>query len=73
MGLDNLITVFFTDNELACLDAAMSEIGKVIKDKAVNLTPKRRQLHGRVADEMEVWKQQFSGSKNSQKTQEKKV
>jgi hypothetical protein len=55
MALDNLITVFFTDEELARLDAAVSEIEKIIKNKAVNLTPKQRQLYGRVAYEMEVW------------------
>jgi hypothetical protein len=31
------------------------EMETIIKDKAVNLTPKQRQSYGRVAYEMEVW------------------
>jgi hypothetical protein len=55
MALDNLISVSFTEDELARIDRAMTEIETVIKDKALNLTPKQRQLYGRVAYELEVW------------------
>jgi hypothetical protein len=55
MALDNLISVTFTDNDLNRIDTALSEIEDVIKGKVINLTPKQRQLYGRVAYEMEVW------------------
>jgi hypothetical protein len=55
MALDNLISVVFTDEEIAKMDSAMSEIEDIIKGKSVNLTPKQRQTYGRVAYEMEVW------------------
>jgi hypothetical protein len=55
MALDNLISVFFTDEEIARIDRALSEIESIFKGKAVNLTPKQRQAYGRVAYEMEVW------------------
>jgi hypothetical protein len=55
MALDNLISVEFTVDELSHIDSALSEIENIIKGKAVNLTPKQRQVYGRVAYEMEVW------------------
>ncbi len=55
MALDNLIQVHFTPDELARMDAALSEIENIMKGKAVDLTPKQRQQYGRVAYEMEVW------------------
>jgi hypothetical protein len=55
MALDNLISVVFTDEEVARMDSALSELENVLKGKAVNLTPKQRQTYGRVAYEMEVW------------------
>ncbi|MDR2382657.1 MAG: hypothetical protein LBD76_02095 [Prevotellaceae bacterium] len=55
MALDNLITVVFTEEEIARMDGALSEIENILKGKAVNLTPKQRQLYGRVAYDMEVW------------------
>ncbi|MDR1154133.1 MAG: hypothetical protein LBL04_05430 [Bacteroidales bacterium] len=55
MALDNLISVSFTEDELVRLDRALMEIEDIMKGKAVNLTPKQRQLYGRVAYEMEVW------------------
>ncbi|MDR1338693.1 MAG: hypothetical protein LBK58_01330 [Prevotellaceae bacterium] len=55
MALDNLISVSFTEDELARIDRALMEMETIIKGKAVNLTPKQRQLYGRVAYEMEVW------------------
>jgi hypothetical protein len=55
MALDNLISVVFTDEEMARVDSAMSEIENIIAGKAINLTPKQRQTYGRVAYEMEVW------------------
>jgi hypothetical protein len=55
MALDNLVSVSFTPDELARVDAALSDIEKILKGKVINLNSKQRQLHGRVAYEMEVW------------------
>jgi cob(I)alamin adenosyltransferase len=55
MALDNLISVSFTSDELKRIDTAMSEIENILTGKVINLTPKQRQLYGRVAYEMEVW------------------
>jgi hypothetical protein len=40
------ISVAFTDDELSCIDSSLSVI---VKEKTVNLTPKQRQIYGRVA------------------------
>jgi hypothetical protein len=55
MALDKLISVVFTEEEIASIDSALSAIENIVKSKAVNLTPKQRQFYGRVAYEMEVW------------------
>jgi hypothetical protein len=55
MALDNLITVVLTDEKVSKIDTAMSEIENIIKNKAVDLTPKHRQTYGSVAYEPEVW------------------
>ncbi|MDR3309289.1 MAG: hypothetical protein LBS80_04970 [Tannerella sp.] len=55
MALDNLISVNFTAEELSIIDKALADITSVLNGKAVNLTPKQRQQHGRLAYEMEVW------------------
>jgi hypothetical protein len=55
MALNNLISVSFTDEELLQIDEALSSIEKILKDKAVNLTPRQRLQYGRVAYDMEVW------------------
>jgi hypothetical protein len=54
MALDNLVSVVFSNAEIAIIDAALSEIENILKGKAVNLTPKQRQTYGRVAYDMEV-------------------
>jgi hypothetical protein len=55
MALDNLITAVFNDDELSRMDSTMTEIENIIRDKAVNLTPKQRRSYGRAAYELEVW------------------
>jgi hypothetical protein len=55
MALDNLITVVFTDEEIAETDSAMTKIKSILECKVVNLTPKQRQSYGRVAYENEIW------------------
>lgn len=55
MALDNLISIEFSAQEIADLNAALSAIEAIITPKAVNLTEKQRQQYGRVKYEMEVW------------------
>jgi hypothetical protein len=55
MALDNLISVEFTPEELATIDAALASIELITAKKAVNLTSKQRRTYGRVAYEMEEW------------------
>jgi hypothetical protein len=55
MALDNLISVVLSDEDLAVIDAALTNIELIVAKKAVNLTPRQRQAHGRVAYEMEEW------------------
>lgn len=55
MALENLISVQFTEAELNQMDDAFSVIEGILKGKAVNLSSRQRQLHGRVKYEMEVW------------------
>jgi hypothetical protein len=55
MALENLISVQFTDAELKQMDDAFTIIEGVLKGKAINLSAKQRQQHGRVKYEMEVW------------------
>ena len=43
MAFENLISIQFTESELAQLDAAMASIAQVLRDKTINLTPEQRQ------------------------------
>lgn len=50
MALDNLITVVFTEEEIAQINAAIDSINTVLEGKAVNLTPDERRQYGSIAD-----------------------
>lgn len=55
MAIDNLISVSFTDEELAQIKKAMAGIATVLNGKTVNLTPQERQQYGRIADKNKVF------------------
>ena len=55
MAIDNLISISFTDSELAALDNALTAIEGIINGKFINLTPDERQQHARVGKETEDW------------------
>lgn len=55
MPQDNLISVSFTQQELAGLDSALSSIQTILKGKLVNLTPRERQRYASVSTEMSPW------------------
>ncbi|GAA4106210.1 hypothetical protein GCM10022393_00540 [Aquimarina addita] len=51
MALENLISINFTDKELATLDGHLAGIKTVLTGKTVNLTPDQRQQYGRIANQ----------------------
>lgn len=55
MAFENLISIQFTEAELAQLDAAMASIAQVLRDKTINLTPEQRQQYGRIAEQNKLF------------------
>ncbi len=51
MALENLISLSFSEEELASLDAHVEGIRTILKDKMVNLTPDERRQYGRIANQ----------------------
>ncbi|MHA7058272.1 hypothetical protein ACWGOQ_0013700 [Aquimarina sp. M1] len=51
MALENLISVSFTEEELAQLDAHLLGIRQILNGKTVNLTPDQRRQYGRIANQ----------------------
>lgn len=55
MALENLISVEFTNAELAQLDTAFSTIDTVLQGKTINLTPEQRQQYGSIAEQNKLF------------------
>ncbi|WP_298547681.1 hypothetical protein [uncultured Aquimarina sp.] len=51
MALENLISISFTEEELATLDGHLAGIKTVLTGKTINLTPDQRQQYGRIANQ----------------------
>jgi hypothetical protein len=51
MALENLISVSFTDEELAQLDLQLAGIQQILEGKTINLTTDQRQQYGRIANQ----------------------
>ncbi|WP_378180890.1 hypothetical protein [Aquimarina sp. SS2-1] len=51
MALENLISVSFTEEELAQLDQHLLGIRQILNGKTVNLTPDQRRQYGRIANQ----------------------
>lgn len=51
MALENLISVAFTEEELANFDTHLTGIQNILSGKTVNLTPEQRQQYGRIANQ----------------------
>ena len=51
MALENLISVSFTEEELAQLDQHLLGIRQILTGKTVNLTPDQRRQYGRIANQ----------------------
>ncbi|MBW8523553.1 hypothetical protein K0U91_12310 [Chryseobacterium chendengshani] len=55
MALDNLISINFSDSELANLDQAIQSIESILGGKTINLTPDQRQQYGRIAEQNKLF------------------
>lgn len=55
MALDNLISLTFSENDLATIDQALNSIATVLTGKPVNLTPDLRQQYGRIAEQNKLF------------------
>lgn len=54
MALDNLISVEFTNEQLAKINQAIALLNEVLAGKSVNLTPEERKQYGSIADRNKV-------------------
>lgn len=55
MALDNLISLSFSNEELAALDQALQMIQTTLSGKTINLTPDERQQYGRIAEQNKLF------------------
>ncbi|RKT01627.1 hypothetical protein [Chryseobacterium defluvii] len=51
MAFENLISMSFSQEELAALDQAIQNMESTLSGKTVNLTPEQRQQYGRIAEQ----------------------
>jgi len=51
MALENLISVSFTEEELAQLDQHLAGIKTILSGKTINLTAEKRRQYGRIANQ----------------------
>lgn len=55
MALDNLISLSFSNEELAAIDQALQAIQTALSGKTINLTPEQRQQYGRIAEQNKLF------------------
>ncbi len=55
MALENLISISFTEQELAQLDMAIATLENVLQGKTINLTPEQRQQYGSIAEQNKLF------------------
>ncbi|MCU7615809.1 hypothetical protein NZ698_01245 [Chryseobacterium sp. PBS4-4] len=55
MALDNLISITFSETELATLEQAIQDIETVLNGKTINLTPEQRQQYGSIAEQNKLF------------------
>lgn len=55
MALDNLISLSFSDDDLAAIDQAILAIQAALSGKTINLTPEQRQQYGRIAEQNKLF------------------
>lgn len=61
MALNNLLSVIFTEAELAQLDNALTIIETVLQGKTIHLTPEQRQTYGRIAEQNKLFVNKAKG------------
>lgn len=61
MALDNLISLTFSDSDLAAIDQALQSIETVLHGKTINLTPEQRQQYGRIAEQNKLFVNKAKG------------
>jgi len=61
MALDNLISIAFSESDLATLDQAIQTIETVLYGKTINLTPEQRQQYGRIAEQNKLFVNKAKG------------
>jgi len=55
MALDNLISIAFSDNDIASIDQAIQSIETILNGKTINLTADQRQQYGRIAEQNKLF------------------
>ncbi|MBB4804879.1 hypothetical protein HNP38_000151 [Chryseobacterium defluvii] len=55
MAFDNLISVSFSNEDLAALDQSIQSIENILSGKTINLTPDQRQQYGRIAEQNKLF------------------
>ncbi|WP_262150659.1 hypothetical protein [Chryseobacterium foetidum] len=61
MALNNLLSVIFTEAELAQMDQALTMFEAVLLGKTIHLTPEQRQQHGRIAEQNKLFVNKAKG------------
>ncbi|WP_231433799.1 MULTISPECIES: hypothetical protein [unclassified Chryseobacterium] len=61
MALNNLLSVMFTEAELAQMDQALTIFEAVLVGKTIHLTPDQRQQHGRIAEQNKLFVNKAKG------------
>lgn len=61
MALNNLLSVTFTEAELAQMDQALTMFEAVLLGKTIHLTPDQRQQYGRIAEQNKLFVNKAKG------------
>ncbi|MCD0480661.1 hypothetical protein LPB90_19635 [Chryseobacterium sp. LC2016-29] len=61
MAFDNLISLTFSENDLATIDQAIQTIEGILSGKTINLTPEQRQQYGRIAEQNKLFVNKAKG------------
>lgn len=66
MSIDNLISIEFSDAELAEIDKQIAGIEAVIKNKVLQLTAEQSKLYGKLGNETENWAAMISADSKAE-------
>ncbi len=54
MALENMITVYFTEEEINEFNEALNRMTEIIRGKTINLSPEERRQYGSIADKNKI-------------------